>query len=264
MELQEILSDIKKHWKLFLSVFFIFILAALWRSYSSRPYYHFEFLIKTPNLIEYEKTPLVSDVELRMLAKELETYRRIKNYELIAGRMGVSKDMFDNIKSMQSNFVQSKDKSNILEFAINVYDTTRTEEIRRGILNFLNNNEYVKEKLNSEREKLTSLKNNFQTEIGKMGEPASLLAANSRDSVTNLLKNAFARNLIAEKTKLMAEIYLINVRLEDLQGFKIIQQPSIAQRVEPRMLRNIIIAGFLSFMVSVFIVLLLKFIRASR
>ena len=82
--------------------------------------------------------------------------------------------------------------------------------------------------------------------------------------MNNLLKRAFAGSLIAEKAQLMEEIYIINVRLDDLQGFKIIQQPSIAQQVGRQVWRNVIIASILSFIVSVFIVLLFKLIRESR
>lgn len=253
---------VKKHRTLIVIVFVFFLSIAGIINYNAKPYYSFVFLVKTPNTLE---TPLVTDVELRMIAKEIEGYFQKGNFNYVSLQMGVDVKILEKVKSVQITYVQSREKDNILEIWVNIYDNSISDSIKNGIISFLNKNQFVQENITFDRNRLLTLKDSIKSEIQTIDIMKIVPRQGLKNNETNFLGQIYFSQLNINKIILTEKIFNIDSRLKELEGFKVIQQPSSSMEpAGPSKKRNMVLAIFLSGIVSIFLVLFIERINIAK
>lgn len=225
-------------------------------SYLSPKVYESESIIRVPLIADSEaNTPLISISEVKLLIENLEQSLKQRNFEKFDG--GVNRQVIDlkifNIESSENSFklvVQTKTNSRMAVEASN------------KTVSYLQDNDFVKSKINKEKKILTNKLSKTKTTLEK-----AIKIKN--DSIALLeSRNPVGFNpvdLQVEINSLENQIIDLEEELESLKGFEFINKPYASSKpVKPKPLLSTILGFFVSLFFGIFVTFFIEWLDKNK
>lgn len=231
--------------KAYFILFVVCILAGIFGSvgfyFSKIPVYESQMIINS-DIIDY--------ATVNEIIKTLDKLIQEKNYEEVAKRISLDIEQTAKVKSMEVNDIyeyNEKNKMRLFQISIMIVDNQLLTELQNRIVKYLEENAYVKKRINLKKENIKTRIQFFQKEIDQIDslkkriENRGLIRDNSNNlllfdpvSVYQELVILFERKLELEKDLELADNFQV------MEGFTSFQKP-----VSPQ-LTVYLLTGFIS------------------
>jgi hypothetical protein len=162
------------------------------------------------------------------------SYLRENNYQAIASQLNVSQKAAQNILFIKienvTEVVEQKDQERFI-VTVEVYDQDVLEELQQGIIYYLSSNEFVKVRVQQNKNSLTQTINKIEKEIAELedlkikiysGEFFRNLSGNLMFDPTTV--NSKILELTKEKINLQNNLELVN-SVQVIEGFNRFEKP---------------------------------------
>jgi len=177
IDLYEILLTLKKHIRL---IGFIVLLAtALSVAYVAfaTPTYKSSFIVRMPS-VGGDKY-IFSVEEAKTHIDNLNMFLKQKRYEELASILNLKLSDVKLIKSIEPSIRRGKE--HFLKVSLIVYDPGIIDRFKNAVVNYLNNNPFVQERINTERMKLFNFKKELEAKIKSMDSMRRILEKNLKE-----------------------------------------------------------------------------------
>ncbi|WP_456401543.1 Wzz/FepE/Etk N-terminal domain-containing protein [Persephonella sp.] len=255
LDLYEILSVFSKYkYLIFISVV-LFLIIGFGYLFLAKPVYRTETVIKIPS-------DLVSKNESVGLIKNIDNLLNEKRFTEVSDLLGISVDTSEKLKSISGSGLKS-DKE-LIKINIYVYDPSVINLVSKGILRYLNSNNFVKERIDLKKEELIFLLK--ETNL-RLKEIESI-----RSSIIEKLKNGELSNLGFNPTEIDSVILNLKgrkINLENqirlLRGHEIAVEPLIPKEpYKPNKNLVILVSIFIGFFVGVTLSFIIHWYKTSK
>lgn len=213
-------------------------------------------------------TGMLTTFNSKSLFNTLESLIREKNYPLLSKKLNLNIDEVIDISSITvvplAKDEEESDRANLFQIEVNVRDRNVLNNLQNGIIYYLEENPYVKKRIDIKKKNLDALLKKINEEMVGLDTLKENLGASinlSRDNNVVILDpvNAYKEtvNLFQRKLELQAELELIdNIQvIEDFTYFE--------RTVSPRF-RGILFGFFGGFLFGVLFILVIEFIKYTK
>ncbi len=260
IDLYEIFLILKKHIRL---IGFIVLLATtLSVAYVifATPTYKSSFIVRMPS-VGGDKY-IFSVEEAKTNIDNLNTFLEQKRYEELAGLLNLNLSDVKLVKSINPSVKRGKE--HFLEVSLIVYNPAIIEKFKNAIVNYLNKNPFVQERINMERMKLFNLKKEIEAKIKSMDSMRRVLEKNLKEGK---VKDYGFNPLEMEKIIMDLKVRLedTKTRLATLKGFEVAVEPVIPTRPHsPKALLIIGVSLISSILLAIFIALFVEWYKNAK
>ena len=252
IDLYELWLRLKKRWKVVLATVVVFLTASVTYLFVTKPVYRASFLIKVPEII----TP----VEASEYVKSIKRMLKEKRYEEVARLLNVNEDVILSIHELSARELRkSKD---VIEVTLEVYDPAVINDLSKAIVNYLNNNQLVQERIDIRREELMDKIMSIKRRIKALEETKNLvnrLIFQGGDVYFNpgeidSIIQSFQNQLVSLKA-----------RLKTLKGFEISVKPTVPEEPDkPKKGLIIAVALVSGLFLGIFLALFLEWLEEAK
>ncbi len=260
IDLYEIFLILKKHIRL---IGFIVLLATtLSVAYVifATPTYKSSFIVRMPS-VGGDKY-IFSVEEAKTNIDNLNTFLEQKRYEELAGLLNLNLSDVKLVKSINPSVKRGKE--HFLEVSLIVYNPAIIEKFKNAIVDYLNKNPFVQERINMERMKLFNLKKEIEAKIKSMDSMRRVLEKNLKEGK---VKDYGFNPLEMEKIIMDLKVRLedTKTRLATLKGFEVAVEPVIPTRPHsPKALLIIGVSLISSILLAIFIALFVEWYKNAK
>jgi capsular polysaccharide biosynthesis protein len=220
IDLYELWLTLKRRYKLLVSVMFSFILLSIVYLFLAKPVYKTEFIVKLPK-------GLTSPQETRDIIQNLENLRKENRYTELSNLLSISEEDVMEIDSISASEI--KKNKNIVKITLNVYDPIIIEKLGISLLEYLNNNRFVKERIRLKRETLRFLINETNKKIKEI--------ESVKDRIVEDLKRGKIRDIGFNPVDMDRSILSLKERVKNLEnqlkllrGYEIAVNPVVPEK----------------------------------
>ncbi|WP_457623693.1 Wzz/FepE/Etk N-terminal domain-containing protein [Persephonella sp.] len=231
IDLYDLWLTIKRKSKMVISITVLFLILSIIFIVLSEPVYRASFIVKVPS-------SFISPQETKNIIGNLEKIRKENRFDELSDLLDVSENVVSKIDSMVASEVRkSKD---LLKITLNVYDPGIIGNLSYKILDYLNDNRFVKERIEIKKEEiLFSI-----TETKKRIREIETIKSKILNALEKGNFNDFGFNPAdLDKTVLTfkEKVKKLENQLKLLRGYEIVVEPVIPERpIKPK--KDIIIA----------------------
>ncbi len=264
IDLWEYFLVLKKRLKLIFGIFVIAVLLTGIISYLMTPVYRSSFIIKVPTITPSptKEMPIISTTETERLIKSLNDLRNEESFKDLSEKLLIKEEKARQIASLKAKTLRNEKHS--VEISLDVHNPVLIKEISDGIMKFLNQNQYVIDKISSERDRLINLKEEFEPRIKEMERV--------KNAIIEQIRKQGMKNLSFNPVEMERELINLKQRLMDIEknsklikGFEILSEPVIPKKpVKPKKALNIAIAGITSLFFGIFLAFFITWIEKNR
>ncbi len=260
IDLYEILLILKKHIKLI--IFTVALLTSLAGAYAflATPTYESSFIVRLPS---YNGNKLIFSVEeSRKNVENLGVLLSQGRYDELSNMLGVSKNDLKYVTEISASV--KRGQNHFLEVSLVVLNPSVIEKMKVAIVEYLNKNPFVQEKLRMERFKLLTLKKEIESKIKNMESVRKIIEQNLK---SGNVKDYGFNPLEMEKVIMDLKIRLedIKVKLSTLKGFEVAVDPVIPTKPShPKKTLIIAVAFVSSLFLSIFLAFFIEWYRNAR
>ncbi|EDP75562.1 Wzz/FepE/Etk N-terminal domain-containing protein [Hydrogenivirga sp. 128-5-R1-1] len=252
IDLYELWLKLKKRWRVILVTVVVFIAASVTYLFITKPVYRTSFLIKVPGII----TP----VEASEYVKSVKRLLKEKRYEEVAKLLSVDKDTVLSIHNLEARELRkSKD---VIGVTLEVYDPSVINGLSKAIVNYLNHNELIAEKIELRKRELSEKIAIIENRVKALKETKKLV-----NRLVEQGGEVYFNPAEIDKTIQSFENQLVSlkVQLKALKGFEISVKPPIPEKPDkPKKKLIIAVAGVSSLFLGVFLALFLEWLEEAR
>ncbi|ACO04553.1 MAG TPA: hypothetical protein DEP48_09475 [Persephonella sp.] len=255
IDLYELWLTLKKRYKLVLSVTVFFILLSAVYLFLTKPVYRAEFIVKLPQ-------GLTSPQETKNIIDNLENLRKEKRYMELSNLLGISQEKIMDIDSFSASEIRKN--KNLIKVILDVYDPNIISKLSVSILEHLNNNRFVKERIEIRKE---TLRFSIEETNEKIKEIESI-----KDRILNDLKNGRIKDLgfnpvDMDRTVLSLKEKVKNLenQLKLLRGYEIAVDPVVPEKPsKPKKALILAVASVSGLFLGVFLAFFAEWIENAR
>lgn len=251
--LLKIIKKIKKNFKVVLSFLIFGLLCGLAYFFTSQPKYESTMVVNSKILTENNATNLLES--LQELIDD-------KYYTLLASQLKIEDSVAEkvyeiNVDALNEGEDESETKEQVfLQIAVTVSDTGILPQLEKGIINFLENNQYANRRVSLKRERFTALITETQEEINQIDslknkvDAGLLLQGQGANVVMMEPVNIYTASiaLFEKKQDYIEQLELAN-SIHLVKGFIAFQKP-----VSPKLMINVISGMALGVFVAIIII----------
>lgn len=262
IDLYELCLVVKKRFKLILAIFIIAVLSTGVISSIMTPVYRSSFIVRVPTVSANSNEQIISIAETEKIINELRKLIEDGRTKDLSEKLGINENKIDELTSLTVEV--PRNEKNFVEITADVYKPLLVNDLEKGILDYLNKNRYVKERVSLRRESLIRLKQDIQAKINEI--------EGLRDFVIGQIKKGKVKDLGFNPIDLDNAVINLKQRLNNikndiqlLRGFEVVIEPAIPQKpVKPKKLLNVAIAGITSLFFGIFLAFLMEWIEKNK
>ncbi|MEJ2192897.1 MAG: Wzz/FepE/Etk N-terminal domain-containing protein [Nitrospirota bacterium] len=251
IDIYEIFLVLKKRFRLILGVFLLGIALAAGVSFLQSPVYESDFLMRASVLSPSETVKIID--RLDGLLEE-------GDYEDVSSMLNVRSRDVVSLRAEDS----SKNEENWVDVTLDVRDPSLIRPLKDNVLRYLNENDYVRERVDLERESRLNLRSEILARLSKI--------ENLSNEVINHIEKGRMKDVGFNPIGLDKGIIDLKQRLKDveneiqlLKGFEAVTEPIMPDRpARPRKALNIAVGGTASLFVGIFLALVFEWLEGNR
>jgi LPS O-antigen subunit length determinant protein (WzzB/FepE family) len=261
IDLYELCLVLKKRAKLILGILLGAVLLTGVISFMMTPVYRSSFIVRMPTVSTLSKETIISAAETEKIINGLKGLRDKRNKDL-SERLEINENKIHDLVSLTAKVPGNQE--NFVEITTDVYDPSLVSKLRTGVIDYLNRNQYVKERIALERKNLIQMEQEIQTRIDGID--------GLKDFVVNQIKKGRIRDLGFNPIDLDKTVIDLKQRLYDtendlqlLKGFEVAVEPTIPQKpVKPKKVLYMALAGITSLFISIFIAFIMEWAERNK
>ncbi len=261
IDLYELWLKIKKRWRLVFSISIIFVTIACIYSFLSKPVYESSFVVKIPEVVtKVVNIQIITPKEVVKYIDILDKLHKEKRYNDLSNILSLDINNVKDIVYITAREIRGT--KNAIEVIVGVNNPRLIPTLSKNIVQFLNKNPYVFERILSEKKTLQLQILNIEKRIKALEE--------TRRTINELVKQGKEIHFnpveidrtIQELTKQLVET---RKQLSLLKGFEMSVEPIIPDKpAKPKKKLIIAIAGVSSLFLGVFLALFLEWLEEVR
>jgi len=248
------------------SLIFVFILAGIVSVIlfqNLKPAYYETKAICMSGISEYERLEQLEELSQRT-AVDLINYLQInianKDYGQLSDLLAIDKDMTEKIKHIEAEQLYQQDMNekyyalNKFEISLSVFDNTIIDDVQKGLINYFNNNSFIKQYHKMYIDGNNRLINEIDKEINVLSEMRIQGAKNSLDlSSVNIISGKEDKTISNQIISLvqLKEDATTNISL--LKPLFFVQDFAKTNKTERDIMLWSLLGGFISYLFSLII-----------
>ncbi len=255
IDLYELWLVVKKRWKIILGLFLCATILTTIASFLITPVYKSHFLVKTP---------VVTTNEAKSLIDIINTFLKERKYKQLKNLLNLEENILQNLKKISCKLTRGEKQSLTLEI-----ETTHKEDIPRisdALIDYLNRNQYVTERIQAEKENLEKQKELLLSKLNEMKTLRKTTLKKIEDGKGNIIIFGF-NPMEIERSIIRTKIQLLDTEknLKLLKGFEKITQPFIPERpFKPKKKLMVAVSGITALFFGVFLIFFLEWLDKAR
>lgn len=262
INLSKLFFVIKKRIKLILVIFIVATLSTGVASYLIKPVYRSTFIIRVPPL-NSSLTEKILPVEVaEKLINELQLIRKEKIFEVLSKKLNISENKVNSLVSLSAKTLPNE--KNILSIVVEVHDPSLINDFKNAILKYINQNDYVNDRISLQRDNLVHLAGDIETRIKDL--------ESVKNYIFSQIKQGGVKTLGFNPIGMDTDIINLKQRLREttnelklLRGFEVGVEPEIPSTpIMPKKALNITIAGIASLILGIFVVLFIEWMKINK
>ena len=244
-------------------VFILFGIISVILFQNLKPSYYETKAICMSGISEYERLEQLEELSQRT-AVDLINYLQInianKDYGQLSHLLSLDKDMTEKIKHIEAEQLYQQDMNekyyalNKFEISLSVFDNTIIDDVQKGLINYFNNNNFIKQYNKMYIDANNRLINEIDKEINVLSEMRILGAKNSLDlSSVNIISSKEDKTISNQIISLvqLKEDATTNISL--LKPLFFVQDFAKTNKTERDILLWSLLGGFISYLISLVI-----------
>jgi len=232
-----------------------------------KPAYYETKAICMSGISEYERLEQLEELSQRT-AVDLINYLQInvsnKDYGQLSQLLGISKEMTEKIKSIEAEQLYQQDMNekyyalNKFEISLSVFDNTIIDDVQKGLINYFNSNDFIKQYHKMYIDGNNRLINEIDKEIDLLAEMRIIGSKNGLDlSSVNIISGKEEKSISNQIISLAQLKEDINTNISLLKPLFFVQDFAKTNKTERDILLWSILGGFISYLFS----LIIAFVR---
>ena len=235
-----------------------------------KPAYYETKAICMSGVSEYERLEQLEELSQRT-AVDLINYLQInvsnKDFGQLSELLDISKDMTEKIKSIEAEQLYQQDMNekyyalNKFEIRLSVFDNTVIDDVQKGLINYFNNNNFIKQYHKMYVAGNKRLIKEIDKEINVLSEMRIQGAKNSLDlSSVNIISGKEDKTISNQIISLAQLKEDVNTNISLLKPLFFVQDFAKTNKTERDILLWSILGGFISYLLS----LIISFIKELK
>jgi hypothetical protein len=240
-------SDVlKRRYPVLIIVFAVFIAAVIFYFLFTRDIYKTQFIISaSPN------ETVIGEGNAQILTRELmnpeELEKEIKNYGLLYKKKRrfteelprqVSEKVLSNLYDLDISPIKNTDA---LEVFLFVYDTSAIDPIVSDLMYYLNSNKFLKENIDLERTKLSSIRDTLLNQVRQMEQIKARLISGTENQ-----RGTGYYDVFRDIANLQGRIAEVDLRISKLKGYEVSVAPLLPLKPTGlKLWQSLIVFGFI-------------------
>ena len=232
-----------------------------------KPAYYETKAICMSGISEYERLEQLEELSQRT-AVDLINYLQInvsnKDYGQLSDLLGISKEMTEKIKSIEAEQLYQQDMNekyyalNKFEISLSVFDNTIIDDVQKGLINYFNSNDFIKQYHKMYIDGNNRLINEIDKEIDLLAEMRIIGSKNGLDlSSVNIISGKEEKTISNQIISLAQLKEDINTNISLLKPLFFVQDFAKTNKTERDILLWSILGAFVSYLFS----LIIAFVR---
>jgi len=232
-----------------------------------KPAYYETKAICMSGISEYERLEQLEELSQRT-AVDLINYLQInvsnKDYGQLSELLGISKEMTEKIKSIEAEQLYQQDMNekyyalNKFEVSLSVFDNTIIDDVQKGLINYFNSNDFIKQYHKMYIDGNNRLINEIDKEINLLAEMRIIGSKNGLDlSSVNIISGKEEKTISNQIISLAQLKEDINTNISLLKPLFFVQDFAKTNKTERDILLWSILGAFVSYLFS----LIIAFVR---
>lgn len=232
-----------------------------------KPAYYETKAICMSGISEYERLEQLEELSQRT-AVDLINYLQInvsnKDYGQLSELLGISKEMTEKIKSIEAEQLYQQDMNekyyalNKFEISLSVFDNTIIDDVQKGLINYFNTNDFIKQYHKMYIDGNNRLINEIDKEIDLLAEMRIIGSKNGLDlSSVNIISGKEEKTISNQIISLAQLKEDINTNISLLKPLFFVQDFAKTNKTERDILLWSILGAFVSYLFS----LIIAFVR---
>ena len=232
-----------------------------------KPAYYETKAICMSGISEYERLEQLEELSQRT-AVDLINYLQInvsnKDYGQLSELLEISKEMAEKIKSIEAEQLYQQDMNekyyalNKFEISLSVFDNTIIDDVQKGLINYFNTNDFIKQYHKMYIDGNNRLINEIDKEIDLLSEMRIIGSKNGLDlSSVNIISGKEEKTISNQIISLAQLKEDINTNISLLKPLFFVQDFAKTNKTERDILLWSILGGFVSYLFS----LIIAFVR---
>lgn len=254
IDLYELFLVLRNRYKLIVSVFVISVAVAVAASFLLPPVYEGSFVVRTSVISPSETEKLIAG--LNGLVEE-------ESLKELSVRLGIEEAAAENIVLIEAEAPREKEEHHV-EVFIEVMDPLLIHGIKEGLLKYLNDNKFVRERIALKRESIEHLKEEILAKIKKIEKLSDDVIGHIEQG---RIKDIGFNPIGLDKgiIDLRHQLKDLDNQLELLRGFEVAVEPVVPREpARPKKLVNVAVAGMGSLFIGVFLVFFMEWAGRNR
>jgi len=219
------------------------------------PVYRSSFIIRVFSGSDTAMNPIISTGEMEKIISELDLLRKERQLNELSTRLTMNGEQIKNVVKFDAK--TPRDTKDLVEITVDVYDRGLIPDLKNGIVQYLNQNPYVNERIAMWKENNLHQKAELQAKIQEIDD--------LKNFVIVQIKKDRAKYLGFNPLQLDGEVINLRQRLRDLEnsikllrGFEVTVEPVIPNKpIKPNVTRiilaTLVIALFIGVAITFFI-----------
>lgn len=262
IDLYELWLRLKKRWKIILGTVSLFTILSIVYIFIAQPIYEGKFAVKLPSYIHglSKVVLLFSTEEVKIELNKLKNLIKLKRYDKLSSKLNLEIDTVVKIVSIDVHTI--RDLKDTVEIKVQTTDPNIIRLISYKIVDYLNNNRYIKELINMKRLQLKEELIEIEKNIESLKNTKKLV-----EGLINEGKAIYFNPAEIDRTieSFMSKLFTLKTQLKTLKGFSISVEPEIpSEPVKPKKVLILSISFVTSLFLGVFLVLFLEWLEEAR
>ncbi len=252
IDLYELLLKLKRRWKIIFGTVFVFLIIASLYVLIMRPVYKSSFTVKVPKFF----TPAETVRYINYIQKLLKE----KRFEDVMQILNLSEEEVKNIYKISSRELRGAKQT--VEVSIEVYEPKLISKLANSILDYLNRNEYILERINIKKQEIEDKVKTIEKKIKALEETKKIINRLMSEGTSIYFNPAEIDTIIRN---FQIELITLKTQLKTLKGFDISVEPVIPERPEKPQKKLILSVSLVSsFLLGIFLALFVDWLEEAR
>jgi len=263
IDLYELFLILKRRWKIILLITGLFIIAGILYILLAKPIYTTSFIVKLPSIPAGNKEIILSSPEeTKLIIDNLTDLIREKRYKKISKLLDIPDKTIMYISSVKANSVKKNER--IIKITLDVYDPSYITPLTEKLINYMNNNKFVKERMALKKEEILYSLNELNQKISEIQSiKDEILRKLKRGDITDLGFNPL--DMDEKIIKLKNTITSLKNQLKLLKGYEIAVEPVIPTKpAKPKKKITMVVAGTTGLFLGIFLAFFMEWIENAK
>ena len=267
IDLYELYLIIKKRWKAVFLTFLLFFFLSIAYILIAKPVYSTDFYVKIPSVYIKEgnslrKENILSVDETSSLIGNLHNKLKEESYSDLSKILNLPESNIRKIKDIRPEKLRNNKET--IKVHIETNQSQLIPVISSKLLNYLNNYPYIKEKIQTEKEKLSQLIKVIKSELEDMKRTKNLILKNIQEGkIQNFSFNP--ADIDAKILEISQQITQLQLKMQELKGFELSVSPTIPKKpTKPKKALIIAVASVSGLFLGIFLAFFKEWIENAR